>query len=149
MERVKINLPETLLHKLRLRVRITDINYGNHTGNDRIVAMIHDVRAEWLRTNGYTELDINGTGLIMADLAMQFTGESFFGDELEVQLYVDKNSISKVAFNLYYLVTKVTSEGTFEISKAKTGMVSFNYQILKPAPFPPSLTQMLNLLPPR
>ena len=149
MERVKINLPETLLHKLRLRVRITDINYGNHTGNDRIVAMIHDVRAEWLRTNGYTELDINGTGLIMADLAMQFTGESFFGDELEVQLYVDKNSISKVAFNLYYLVTKVTSDGTFEIAKAKTGLVSFNYQIRKPAPFPPALTQMLNLLPPR
>lgn len=144
MERLKIKLPDTFLFTLKLRVRITDINYGNHVGNDRVVAMLHEVRAEWLRSHGFTELDINGTGVILADLAVQFTGEIFFGDELEIRLFIDNSSISDIAFNLYYSATK-TKDGVEKLTvKAKTGMVCFNYQSRKPSPIPDVLRHLLD-----
>ena len=108
MNRIKIELPDKKLHTIKIRVRITDINYGNHTGNDTIVGMLHEVRADWLHSYGYTELDIEGVGLIMADLSVCFLGESFFGDELEVNLLLDEKSISRLGFNFFYSIFKIS-----------------------------------------
>lgn len=77
MARIKIDMPEDKLAEIKIPVRISDINYGNHVGNDAFVSIIHEARAQWLQQEGYTELDFAGTGLIMSDLAVEFKMKLF------------------------------------------------------------------------
>ena len=86
MARIKIDIPEKIIATFHIPVRIADINYGNHVGNDAFVSIIHEARMQWLQQYGYTELNIEGTGLIMSDLTVEFKNESFYGDVVEVKL---------------------------------------------------------------
>ena len=58
MARIKIDLPEKIISVVNIPLRITDINYGNHLGNDALVGIIHEARVLWLHQMGYTEFDI-------------------------------------------------------------------------------------------
>ena len=72
MTRVKIDFPEKIIGSVTIPVRITDINYGNHVGNDSFVSIIHEARVQWLSQYGFSELNIAGTSLIMSDLVIEF-----------------------------------------------------------------------------
>jgi acyl-CoA thioester hydrolase len=129
MSRVKLQVPENRIATITIPVRITDINYGNHLGNDAFVSIIHEARMQWLHQYGYTELNIEGTGLILADLVVEFKNESFYGDCIEVTIAVGE--ISKVSFELYYrLETKRNNEPVI-VALAKTGMVCYDYAAKK------------------
>jgi acyl-CoA thioester hydrolase len=142
MPRIKIEVSGRLLSTITLPVRITDINYGNHTGNEAIVAMMQEARMNWLKKYSYTELNIEGTGLIMSDLAVEFKAESFYGDILEIQLFTDE--ITKVSFGLFYMVTTTRNKKTIIVAKAKSGMVCFDYALKKVAPLPGKLLMILD-----
>ena len=131
--RVRIELPTSWLFSVDLPVRITDINYGHHVGNDTIVALIHDARFRWLHQYGWTELDVDGVGLIMADVAVRFKAEAGFGDTIRVQLAVSESTV--VGFGLVYLLTRVTDGA--EIARATTGLVFFDYGKRSLARMPP------------
>lgn len=122
MARIKINIPEKIIATVIIPVRITDINYGNHAGNDALVGIIHEARVQWLSQLGYTELNIEGTGLIMSDLEVEYKNESFYGDQLKVTICVGE--LTAVSFELFYSI--VNQENKL-IAKAKTGMVCFDY----------------------
>lgn len=47
MARVKLNIPENIISVIIIPVRINDINYGNHVGNDAFVSIIHEARVQW------------------------------------------------------------------------------------------------------
>ena len=134
MARVKITIPEKWLFDCTIPVRITDINYGQHLGNDALVSMLHEARVQWLQALNYSELNIEGTGLIMADLAVMYKNESFYGDLLLFKLYMGETSA--VSFELVYEVMNLQQK---QIAIAKTGMVCFNYTLKKisalPIPF--------------
>ena len=100
MARIKIDLPDTEIGKVTVSIRITDINYGNHVGNDAFVAIIHEARMQWLRLHNYTEMNFAGTGLIMSDLAIEFKQESVYGDMVTITLFAGE--ISRVSFELFY-----------------------------------------------
>ena len=134
MARIKIELPGKQLATMELAVRITDINYGNHLGNDSLVGLLHEARMQWLRSLNFTELDIDGTGLIMSDLAVEYKAEVFYGDILSVSIFV--NDVSAVSFDLYY---SVLNQNNVLIAKAKTGMVCYNYEKKKVSSMPESL----------
>jgi acyl-CoA thioesterase FadM len=101
MARIKIDIPEKVIGTFIIPVRIADINYGNHVGNDAFVSIIHEARIQWLNQHGYTELKIEGVGLIMSDLAIEFKNESFYGDVVEVKIIAGE--ISRVGFELLLL----------------------------------------------
>ena len=42
MARIKLNMPENYLFRTEIPIRITDINYGAHVGNDSLLSIIHD-----------------------------------------------------------------------------------------------------------
>lgn len=141
MARIKLQIPENVIGKFVIPVRITDINYGNHLGNDAFVSIVHEARMQWLHKLGYTELAIEGVGLIMSDLAVEFKNESFYGDVVEVVL--SAGEISRVGFELYYqLFTNRTSEKIL-LANAKTGMICFDYDAKKTSAIPEKLKQIL------
>lgn len=141
MARIKIDIPEKVMATFLIPVRIADINYGNHVGNDAFVSIIHEARMQWLKEYDYTELQIEGIGLIMSDLAIEFKSESFYGDLVEVKLGAAE--ISRVSFELYYqLFTKRDGENIL-LANAKTGMVCYNYDAKKVATIPEKLITIL------
>jgi acyl-CoA thioesterase FadM len=140
MARVKITIPEKWLFDCTIPVRIADINYGQHLGNDALVSMLHEARVQWLQALNYSELNIEGTGLIMADLAVMYKNESFYGDLLLFKLYLGETSA--VSFELVYEVINLQQK---QIAIAKTGMVCFNYALKKVSELPLPFLQKIGV----
>lgn len=140
MARIKIELPAKSIASFNIPVRITDINYGNHVGNNAIVEVIHEARVQFLKQHGFTELDAGGTALIMNELLVEFKNESFYGDLLEVKIFAGE--ISKKSFEIFYLITAQRSQITV-IAHAKTGMVCYNYTKRKVETIPEKLKSVL------
>ena len=143
MARIKIEFPEIIIAEIQLRVRIGDINYGNHVGNSAFVALIHEARVQWLQQNNYTELDIEGTGLIMSDLAFEFKNEAFYGEEICIR--ISAGEILKVSFELYYEMITHRQGKVVALAKAKTGMVCYDYNLKKMTSLPEVLKAILQL----
>ena len=141
MARIKIEIPEKIIATFHIPVRIADINYGNHVGNDAFVSIIHDARMQWLRQYGYTELNIEGTGLIMSDLVIEFKNESFYGDVVEVKL--GAGEVSRVSFGLFYQLIATRNNENILLANAKTGMVCYDYDAKKVAAVPKPLKAIL------
>ncbi len=141
MARVKIEVPQQFLGTYHIPVRITDINYGNHVGNDALVSIIHEARMQWLQQHGYTELNIEGAGLIMSDLTVEFKNESFYGDQVEVKISVGE--ISRVNFELYYQLSVIRNNETVSLANAKTGMICYDYTVKKVVTIPEQLKLIL------
>jgi acyl-CoA thioester hydrolase len=141
MARIKLEIPQQFLATFHIPVRITDINYGNHMGNDSFVGIIHEARMMWLHQYGFTELNIEGIGLIMSDLAVEFKSESFYGDQLEVK--ISASEISRLSFELYYQLSARRNNERILLANAKTGMICYDYTAKKVAGMPESLKKML------
>ncbi|MGE4442194.1 MAG: acyl-CoA thioesterase [Desulfomicrobium sp.] len=139
MARVQIELPQAWLFRARLAVRVSDVNYGGHLGNDRVLGLAHEARVRWLTSCGLSEKDVGGVGLIMADAALVFRGEAFLGDELDVELGALETRRS--SFDLVYRLTR-PADGV-EIALVKTGMVCFDYVARKVARLPHGLARCL------
>ncbi len=136
MPRIKIDLPGSFIFSTQIPVRITDLNYGAHLGNDALLGIIHEIRMQFLQHLGYkSELDVAGTSLIMADSAIVYKSEGFYGDIIIAE--VAAMDISKYGFDLVYRLSN--QQTGKEIALAKTGMVCFNYQTRKVAPMPDAL----------
>lgn len=129
MARIKIDLPTKFAFSTIIPVRITDVNYGGHLGNDAILSLLHEARMQFLRYLGYTEMNFAGTSLIMTDVAIEFKGEAFYGEQLEI--FVAVCDISKIGFDVVYKVEKPASEKKITVATAKTGMVCFDYSVKK------------------
>jgi acyl-CoA thioester hydrolase len=141
MERIKINLPTTFTFSTMLAVRITDLNYGGHVGNDSFFSLIHEARLQFLKQYGYSELSFAGMGLIMADAAIEFKKELSYGDTIKISVTAD--GFDKLGFDLFYQL-EVEVEGKMIIAgKAKTGMRCFDYAIKKSVSVPPEAIEKL------
>ncbi len=138
MARIKVNIPDKFLFRTEIKVRITDLNYGGHLGNDRALAFAHEARARFLDYYGYSEKDLMGVSLIMADAAVQFKAEAFAGDIIEV--LVTPGDFSNKGFDLFFLM-KDNISGK-EIIRCKTGMVCFDYSNSKICPVPEGLLEL-------
>ena len=110
----------------QLQVRVTDINYGNHLANDKLVAMLHEARVLLLQSLGYSEFDIEGRSLIQADLMVRYKGEGFQGDKLEVETFIE--NITSRSFDLLYRISTLRKEQEVAIAHAKIGLVFYDYQ---------------------
>lgn len=126
MARIKIQLPEHFRFSCCIPVRITDINYGGHAGNDTILSIIHETRLQFLQSLGYTEMQFAGVGMIMADVAIEFKNEIFYGDTVIAS--VAPGEISGIGFELVYKLEKKTKDQIKLVAIAKTGMICYNYE---------------------
>lgn len=125
MSRIKIDLPSNLNFQTFIPVRITDINYGGHVGNDAILSIIHEARMHFLKNMGYSEMDFSGVGLIMTDAGIEFKNELFYGDIVTAS--VGCANLSKVSFDIFYRLEKKLHDSYQLVAMAKTGMVCYDY----------------------
>ncbi|WP_026461958.1 thioesterase family protein [Adhaeribacter aquaticus] len=139
MARINIDLPATFTFATTISVRVSDINYGGHMGNDALLSILHEARMQFLQKSGYSELDVAGKSLIMADVAIAYKGEAFRGDMLTIQ--VAAQDFNKYGFDVVY---EVKNQDLKLIALAKTGMVCFNYQNRTMVSLPVEVEQKLS-----
>ena len=141
MARVTIDLPVEFHFSTTITIRITDINYGGHAGNDTILSLIHEARMQFLNNSGYTEINCGGISLIMTDAAIEFKKELFYGDVANIA--VAAISISKISFDFFYKIEKQEEGKTVLVAKIKTTMAGYDYPAKKIAAFPAEVIEKL------
>ena len=127
MARIKLQLPRHFSFSCLIPIRITDINYGDHVGNDTILSIIHEARVQFLQELGYSEMHFAGAGMIMADAALEFKSELFYGDAVIASVAVGE--ISRIGFELFYKLetTRKTDNKKILVAAARTGMICYDY----------------------
>lgn len=123
MSRLKIDLPADLPFRTDLVVRIGDINYGGHLGNDSLLSLLHEARVQFLASMGFRELDVGGAQIIMTDAVVLYRAEAFQGDLLRVE--VGAADLQSHGCDLLYRVTAPAQSK--EVARAKTGIAFFDY----------------------
>lgn len=134
MARVKLEVPSTFSFQTTIPIRITDVNYGGHVGNDSILTILHEARVQFLKKFDCDEKNFFGAGLIMSDVAIEFKRELFYGDIIHASLTIP--SFDKLSFDIFYKLDVPLNEKMVTAVMAKTGMVCFNYDTRKIAAVP-------------
>jgi acyl-CoA thioester hydrolase len=124
MVRMTLELPKQFPFATDIPVRISDINYNNHLGHDSIITMIHEARVRFLNSYGFTELDIDGFGLVMTDLVVLYKAEVFYGEILTIEVTIQ--DYTKYGFDFIYRITN--KETGTEVARAKTGVLIYDYE---------------------
>src|SRR5690606_8023234 len=143
MARIRIEMPEQFPFSTQLPVRITDINYGGHGGNDAILGMIHEGRMQYLRSLGYSEMEFEGVGMIMSDVSIEFKNELFYGDMIEIS--VAAGNFSRAGFDLYYRIEKLEVNKKIIVANSKAGMVCYDYGRKKVAALPEAAMKKMKI----
>jgi acyl-CoA thioester hydrolase len=141
MSRIRIEPTVSFQFSTEIPVRITDLNYGGHVGNDSILSIIHEARVQFFVSKGYQELDLGGTGLIMTDAGIEFKQEIFYGELIRAS--VAAGGFTRVGFDLFYRLEKKTAAGLLTAILAKTGMVCYDYARKKIVFLPEAVRQQL------
>ncbi|MVN76181.1 esterase [Hymenobacter sp. HMF4947] len=140
MARVKIALPPAFFFRTAVPVRITDLNYGAHLGNDALLSILHEARVQGLAHLGVSEFDpATKLGFIMADVAIEYKAEAFYGDVLHLDL--GAADVGKYGFDMVY---QVKNQAGKEVARAKTGMLAFDYNTRKLRGLPAELAGYLS-----
>jgi acyl-CoA thioester hydrolase len=121
MPRVKLPLPSKVVFTTEIPVRVTDINYGGHLGNDSLLSILHEARVQFLKKFGFTESDVAGAGIIMTDAVLVYKAEVFYGDVLTINIGVEDVQAAGADI-IYHLLVRGK-----EAARAKTGIVFFDY----------------------
>lgn len=123
---------------MEINVRITDINYGGHLGNDSLLSLVHEARVAFLAHHSLSEKDCFGTSLIIGDTAIIYQGEAFAGDILKFE--VGSGEPSKYGFRLFFRITRQPE--SHPIALVENGMVCFDYEQKRVVPLPEKMLRV-------
>lgn len=134
MNRIRLTVPEHFSFSTEIRIRITDLNYGGHVGNDTFLSLFHEARQLFLLHHGYGELAFEGVGLIMADAVIEYKLPLSQGDL--VRIAVTAADFDKLGFDLFYVMEKIDENGSSLAARCKTGMICYDYAAQKKVSIP-------------
>ncbi len=143
MARVKIDFPEAGLFTTEIKIRISDINYGGHLGHDAVLSIAHEARMRFLRSLGYTEMDIEGAAIIMSDAAIVYRAEAVYGETLRVE--VGAADPHRKGCDLLY---RISGADDREVAVVKTGIMFFDYSARRSVPAPAGVFERFGLVTP-
>lgn len=132
MARIQIQLPDSFPFATEITLLIGHINYGNHLDNAQLLGVVSEARLRFFKSMGYSELDIDGRGIVVADAALQYRSEAFHGEVMQVDM-------GAADFNDYGcdLVWRMREQASGrEVARGKTGIVFFDYGERKKAAVP-------------
>lgn len=123
MPRVRVELPDEFPFATEIVLYQSHINYGGHLDNALLLTLVSEARSRFLRSFGYTEMDVEGAGIIIADAAVQYKSEAFYGEIMKVHVAV--TDIGQRGFDLTWRMDEATTGR--EVARGKTGIVFFDY----------------------
>lgn len=125
MNRIKVSIPDFFSFSTKMQIRVSDLNYGNHVGNDTVLTLLQEARQQFLASRGYKELGIEDFGLIMTDAVVEYKKELNYADTIIVSVHAQ--DFDKMGFDLFYKI-ELISDGILTLAvRAKTGMLLYDY----------------------
>ena len=137
--RVKLKIPNFFHFETLLSIRVSDLNYGGHLGNDSFLTLAHESRVQFFKSINMTERDFFGSSLIMADSLVIYKSQGFLGDEINIKISV--TNCSSHGFQLFYLFQK---KNKVDLAHIQTSMVFYDYNVEKILTFPQDFMNYLN-----
>lgn len=113
-----------------MRVRAYDLNYGNHVGYQNFFSFFQEARVAYLSGLGYTELDIEGFGMIVGEANCKYRRELFLNDAIEVTCAI--RELKSKLFVMEYRILK----GDEVCAEGFTKNFCYDYQKKKVSPLP-------------
>jgi acyl-CoA thioester hydrolase len=123
----------------KYNVRISDINYGGHMGNERALVAFQQARIEWLETLGLSELNIGeDRGLIQRRANVEYLREISLGDILNIKIYP-----VEIKGSYFVLGHEVNNQNGITVLTGNVTLGSFDYNNKKLAKIPNTLKEIL------
>jgi acyl-CoA thioesterase FadM len=130
--RVKLKIPDFFHFETLLKIRVSDLNYGGHLGNDSFLTLAHESRVQFFKSINMTERNFFGRSLIMADSIVIYKSQAFLGDEINIKISI--TNCRSHGFQLFYLFQK--KQQKLDLAHIQTSMVFYDYNEEKILPFP-------------
>ncbi len=105
-----------------------------------MLQILNEARLQFLAHLGFSEANVFGLGLVVADQAVDFRSESFAGDRLFIDVGV--SDFNHYGFDISFQVTNSALETV--VCQAKTGVVFFDFDQHQIAEVPVALVDLLN-----
>ena len=126
----------------RFEVRIGDINYGGHLGNDKSLLLFQDARIRFLESLGFSERHIGDrAGIIMSEAHVYFRKEVFLHDELYADVAI--SDVSTSSFELSYSIKRIGD--AVEVLQGSTKLIAFDYEKKKVTRLPEVFIRAIRL----
>lgn len=126
---------------IKLPVRIYDINYGGHLGHAELIKITHQARLKFFTTNSLDEANLDGAGVIVKELHIEYKGEAFFDDMLIISLSLE---IEKASCTFFYDVSKNCNT---PVASVKEKILFMNYSTRKLLRVPECIKQLKDMSP--
>ncbi|NWN91816.1 thioesterase family protein [Marinobacter adhaerens] len=140
MARVKLAFPDDVfVFSTKMPVRITDINGANHLGNDALISMLSEARAQFMVQMGLQEQIADGVIIVVTDLATMYQSESFYPEILRFE--VGTTDLNKYGGDYVFRVTKADSGQP--VALAKYGFVFLDVHQKKVVEMPDYVREQL------
>lgn len=123
MPRIKIALPEKFVFSTEIPIYIQHINYGHHLDNAALLMLVAEARVRFFKHFGWSELDVGGPGIVVADVAAQYRSEAFHGETLIAEFAAD--DFADYGCDLVWRLSDQASGR--EVARGKHGIVFFDY----------------------
>ena len=143
MARIHIQLPEQFAFATEITLYQSHMNYGGHLDNALLLTLVSEARVRFFKALGYTELDVEGVGILVADAAVQYRSEAFHGEVMQVQMTA--TDLGTKGCDLVWCMREHNSQR--EVARGKTGIVFFDYSRRQVAPVPTAFCDRLAALP--
>ncbi|MDP0488013.1 MAG: thioesterase family protein [Fusobacterium sp. JB020] len=122
------------------KVRIDDINYGGHMGNERALVIFQQTRMEWLNYLELDEINIGeGKGTIQLESHVYYLKEVILGEEL--LCFIKEVKLGKIDFEIFYEIKNKKEE---IVLKGSTKMMAFDYERKRVSRIPKSFKEKIN-----
>ena len=127
MARIQIELPEQFPFATEITLYLSHINYGGHLDNALLLTVVSEARARFFQSLGYSELDVEGVGIVVSDAALQYRSEAFHGEVMLVRM--GAADFGSKGCDLLWCMHERSSQR--EVARGKTGIVFFDYATRK------------------
>jgi len=116
---------------IKYKVRVDDINYGNHMGNERALIAFQQGRIELLESFGASELNVgDGCGLIQMSSYVEYLKEVRMGEILDIKISLEE--LKGPSMTLRYDVFSKENKVFFGTTK----FLAYDYENKKVRRFP-------------
>lgn len=132
MPRIQIELPVNFAFATEIPLYLSHMNYAGHLDNAALLSVVSEARTRFFQSLGYSELDVEGLGIVIADAALQYKSEAFHGEVMVV--FMTTSDFSSKGCDLLWCMRDKVSQR--EVARGKTGIVFFDYAARKVAAVP-------------
>ena len=139
MPRIQIDLPERFAFSTEITLYLGHMNYAGHLDNALLLAVVSEARLRFFKSLGYTELNVEGVGIIVSDAALQYRSEAFYGEVMVVQM--GAANFSRKGCDLLWRMNEQSSQR--EVARGKTGLVFIDPASKRAATIPDAVRAQL------